>query len=144
MRLQDGVSVKINSHKLRLFALLYVVFTMLAANCGELAPYREVVEDRLLAEYGGQPTLWSADCSDARINLNIDSESFNRKYPIGVLVVCNEASDTSSVRLVVMRYLFNASKRDVALSSFVNANLSRRGNAWHIDRWRVSHREYAS
>ena len=131
-----------------IFAALCVGFcvapTIAATVRAEAVPYGRLVEARSHAQYGGdQPISWVENCSDARRDLGVDGASFETTYPNGLLVICDNIVRKRTATLVVMRYLFNVSKKDVLLSSFVEVGLSETSNAWHITKWRITHRDYA-
>lgn len=123
--------------------MLYGIAASQSSYANQSASYYEVVKDRLKEENNNQTIFVVSECKYARRNLDIENSSFNVKYPNGVFVICDAISDKKNTSLTVIRYLFNHSRAEVLVSSYISVKLIYLNNDWHIHSWNVTYRDYA-
>lgn len=102
------------------------------------------VEDRLRKGEKSEPVVAQvARCSEARRELRITSDTFPMTYPDGLFVVCDTSASKNAADATVLRYLFNASKKEVLVASAIDVKLSKAFEGWKIHSWQESFFEYA-
>jgi hypothetical protein len=132
---------------MRKILLLLGCFLLLAAvdvDASQLSAEFRPIEDRLREEEKFEPVVAQvAQCSDARMELQITGDTFSMTYPDGLFVVCDTTVSKNAAAATILRYLFNSSRKEVLVASAVNVKLSKVVEGWKIHTWRKSFFEYA-
>lgn len=131
-------------HSQSISALLLAICSV--ASAPEFAAFPlESLKARLHSEARGYvPVVASVEqCTSATTLSQVTSTKFQSTYPNGLFVVCDAYASGNNASATVLRYIFNSSKGRALVSSSIQAKLSSRSDAWHIDAWRKSFVDYA-